>query len=396
MSDNKLYTHLLLAKKLGYPLWYPQPIDSLPAAYRMQGTRIGDVGYVTPKGAFSFIFNICCPATDPVNCHFGVPAGFEHLDLDHARDVELMAVAFAPGSDISTETIEKWCISVGLELVPLEAGAGVELSCSSSSGTALLLPKGASSRDLLPLNIFKEYVLRHGRSWFKFLEHQGWPVNDLSLYLVTGCDKTAAWGAAAFSKSSGTGEVNMKFGPSPVAGQVAYSWDKTSYNYGFAHAGPHRQPGDEEWGENQSVFIHRYTVTMRRGLTSSLKGPVKLGPIQGYSSSQLAGSLTRISGLLSWASSRNTDSASVGRNGDQSPSESEVDVEYTPDVSEESLNFPDDVELMARIIGQHRTDNTDDTVSLIRLDDDLNSRMNNDAPTSLYQVVPPMGQARIL
>jgi hypothetical protein len=43
----------------GYPLYMPTPYKGLPAAYRKKGIRIGDVGVITPNGAFDFLFNAC-------------------------------------------------------------------------------------------------------------------------------------------------------------------------------------------------------------------------------------------------------------------------------------------------------------------------------------------------
>ncbi|KAJ7094099.1 hypothetical protein C8R44DRAFT_645531 [Mycena epipterygia] len=321
MSDRQSYTKLLASKGLGYPLWHPQPIDSLPSDYKKEGVRIGDVGYINDRGAFSFLFNIRCAADDPINLHFGVPDGFQKLDLDPARSVERIDVAFAPGSEILTETVQTRHISFG-----------VELSCSSAQGAALLLPDGASSSDLLPLDAFKNYILRHGKSWFAFLTKQNRPVQDLNIYLVTGCDKTASWGVATFSKNSSAGEVSMKFGPSGIAsGRAKYTWDRSSYAYGFAQAGPHRQAGEESWGENQCVFIRGFNVAMQHSLTS--KGRLKVEAIRG-SNSQVEASLN---GGSRWnrpwsGRSNQTNSGGSQHSGHSSPSDSEISIQYSSEV----------------------------------------------------------------
>jgi hypothetical protein len=49
---------ILLLEKLGYPLWYPDLDENLPATYREHGVRVGDVGIITEGGQFDFIFNV--------------------------------------------------------------------------------------------------------------------------------------------------------------------------------------------------------------------------------------------------------------------------------------------------------------------------------------------------
>ncbi|KAJ7483269.1 hypothetical protein FB451DRAFT_103347 [Mycena latifolia] len=80
MSDSARYSRLLHPKGQGCPLFHPQPFDDLPRAAREIGTRIGDVGIVTPNGAFDPIFNILDRAEDNRS---GVPQGFEQVRLRH-------------------------------------------------------------------------------------------------------------------------------------------------------------------------------------------------------------------------------------------------------------------------------------------------------------------------
>ncbi|KAJ7038438.1 hypothetical protein C8F04DRAFT_1089199 [Mycena alexandri] len=345
MADGQLYTKLLLCKGLGYPLWYPPPIDSLPYAYRQEGVQIGDVGYITPRGAFSFIFNICHGADHPINCHFGVPKGFQQLQLD-AHAIERVDVAFQPRSDISTDTVKSRRVSAGADLnstVPVEAGVGIEISCSATQGASLILPHGASSSDLLPLRVFREYILAHAKSWFELLAAQQRPVQDLNLYLVTGCDKATSWGTAVFSKTTNSGEVTMKLGPTGIAGHAEYSWDNSSYNRGFAQAGPHRKPGEESWGENQCVFLRGYSVAMKSKLKSALTGQVKVEAMKGFSNSPIHASL---SDHIPWWSPRSGQSTGAdsesgrsnsgpsdesGRPGD---SDSPISVEYSREIAQ--------------------------------------------------------------
>lgn len=90
-SPSDIYSRLLLPKRHGYPLWFPEPRKELSKEYRSVGVEIGDVGMITFDGGFDFLFNICRSADDPVNSQ-GVPAGFKpvHLKPEHVREIPEM------------------------------------------------------------------------------------------------------------------------------------------------------------------------------------------------------------------------------------------------------------------------------------------------------------------
>jgi hypothetical protein len=77
---SNLYARRLLSEGHGYPLWIPEPNDFLPPEYQELGTRIGDVGLVTSDGAFDYLFNVCRPASHPINLG-RTPDDFEHVDV---------------------------------------------------------------------------------------------------------------------------------------------------------------------------------------------------------------------------------------------------------------------------------------------------------------------------
>lgn len=107
---SEVYSRLLLAKRHGYPLYVPEPDDNLPPEYRSKGTSIGDVGIITPDGSFDFVFNICVPPDDPVNC-YGVPDGSETVPLD-PEDISLLSQMHPPSSDVSSDSVRKTTITV--------------------------------------------------------------------------------------------------------------------------------------------------------------------------------------------------------------------------------------------------------------------------------------------
>ena len=102
---SRIYHRLLSNEGHGHPLWIPEPNENLSYEYRQRGVSIGDVGIITCNGGFDFLFNICLPATDPIN-RGGVPEGFVPVILD-ATDVVKERFRFPPGATISRSDSRK-------------------------------------------------------------------------------------------------------------------------------------------------------------------------------------------------------------------------------------------------------------------------------------------------
>ncbi|KAJ7698730.1 hypothetical protein B0H17DRAFT_913006, partial [Mycena rosella] len=216
--DSQLYSRLLLSKGAGYPLWQPEPYDDLPMEYKETGVRIGDVGIITSDGAFDFVFNICVAIDDPINS-VGVPDGFEIVELHHG-DVRRAPRHYPPGSDVSSAKLRKHdlAIDASTAITPAGAGAGLAISTSSREAAVLLLPAGGASLDLRRKQLFRDYALKHADSWYRFLNIRlGRLIENGAVYLVTGCDKAAAWGVACFSHEASEGEVSLELTASVVA-----------------------------------------------------------------------------------------------------------------------------------------------------------------------------------
>ncbi|KAK7053704.1 ribonuclease III [Favolaschia claudopus] len=267
MSDSFLYSRLLLAKGQGYPLFHPQPYDDLPLEARQNGTQIGDVGTVTTDGSFDPIFNICKSAGDPLN-RFGVPDGFEQVMLN-PEDIAPKNMYYSPGTDISNTKINKRRLDIeagvdGNVFFPLGAGAVVEISTSSKATAVLLLPQGASRSNLRPLQIFRDYAIKHGQSWYSFVNGKlNRMIGTGELYLITGVDKSTSWSVAALENNYDGCELSLKLKPAFVgSGSVSYAWEWECAS-SFANSGPRYSPGEETWTDNQTVFLRGFKVAIR-------------------------------------------------------------------------------------------------------------------------------------
>ena len=84
-SASDVYSTLLLQEGEGFPLWLPSPGERGDPE---NGINIGDVGIITPNGAFYFLFNICRSRHDIVNSR-GVLDGFPD-DGPLVNEAELM------------------------------------------------------------------------------------------------------------------------------------------------------------------------------------------------------------------------------------------------------------------------------------------------------------------
>jgi hypothetical protein len=91
---------------IGFPLWFPEPGRRLPSEYRTKGVSIGDVGLITPDGAFDYLFNIYLPRGDPVNIN-GVPENFLPLETWSPSDIHEVEFVYPPGGHIASRSIER-------------------------------------------------------------------------------------------------------------------------------------------------------------------------------------------------------------------------------------------------------------------------------------------------
>jgi hypothetical protein len=101
-AAHDIYNEELRALRRGDALYHPEPaVGEMPV-------EIGDVGY-TAQGGFCRLFNVCRPADDPINEQWGVPEGFQPLDMGRVRayDREL-----GPGP-LHSETIGHVALDIG-------------------------------------------------------------------------------------------------------------------------------------------------------------------------------------------------------------------------------------------------------------------------------------------
>ncbi|KAJ6499779.1 hypothetical protein DFH09DRAFT_1035136, partial [Mycena vulgaris] len=271
MNNKDTYTNLLLGKGYGYPLYIPEPTTT-PVEYHKHGVRVGDVGFLNDQGAFDYLFTIAAKKEDPRNelllrdTHIK-DCAFEFMELD--ADVRLLSV-FQAGYSESTESIHgvDFEASAGASVPNLGTlHSGMKISCSSEGGVALLLPHGAFLSHYPFLKRILKHALTHGLTWLEFLEKLDAPS---TLYLITGCYKSSAWGITVSAKHSNAGGVTMQLLAHEITdGQLKYSWH-TSGGSHVHRAGPGPRPKQEKDNKNQCIFIQGYIIAKKTNLLQKL------------------------------------------------------------------------------------------------------------------------------
>jgi hypothetical protein len=122
------------------------------------------------------------------------------------------------------------------------------------------------------LKKFRDYAIKHAQRWYAFvngdLERM---VENGDLYLVTGTDKSTSWSVAAVENHSEDCRISLKLKAAQVGSAgTSCVWEWETAN-SFADSGPRRLP-DDEWTENQTVFLRGFKVAIR---SSPLKKSAK-------------------------------------------------------------------------------------------------------------------------
>ncbi|KDR78144.1 hypothetical protein GALMADRAFT_17050, partial [Galerina marginata CBS 339.88] len=185
-----IYYRLLVIKGRGLPLWIPGPNQKLDIGYQRDGMTIGDVGIITASGSFDFLFNICVPHDHPFNPP-ELPENFTPLALlphDVDQHCEFQEASFLSSSSVKSRS---------------EALNGFTFESSATEGAILTMPVGANSEDVASIAKFRKYMVANAEHWYRYiLDVRGREPQNGDVLLVTGWDKTTAWGMATFSKTT--------------------------------------------------------------------------------------------------------------------------------------------------------------------------------------------------
>ncbi|KAJ7305416.1 hypothetical protein DFH08DRAFT_721236 [Mycena albidolilacea] len=291
-SESEIYSHQLLRRKRGFPLYDPEP-QPVPEEYQKCGVAIGDVGRITPEGSFDFFFNIYLEADHPINNN-DVPENFSPLQRYKSRD--LYDRPYPPGSHVSTSSVQRQ--DAGPSNFP---GGLFIFKCRAPQGAVLALPDGSHLQKLRHLESLRTYAAAHAESWFKYVNGPRGRGFDGSLYLVTGWEKAPTWGIASFHSVDDSLQLSF----TPAAADSRYRWTGNP-----AETKDHNLSSTDEPTWNQTTFVHGLSISLGRGIWTRLFETVQIsetdaesrlgrGPTSFASSSQGSSLLSRVLGFFS-------------------------------------------------------------------------------------------------
>ncbi|KZP22975.1 hypothetical protein FIBSPDRAFT_1015806, partial [Athelia psychrophila] len=182
---SQVYARQLFPMRFGYPLYYPEPLGNMSLELRKRGISIGDVGHVTPDGRFHFAFNIFTPQTNVAINRSGLPDGFREMTL---VDDDI--------SRFPNKHPEKSALKVEGKSTtsPVEFKIDYNFATSTSESALLTMPHGAMGEDYDRKKEIRTYSIENAPSWYTFINGTlGREAPNGSLYIVTGCDKSATW-----------------------------------------------------------------------------------------------------------------------------------------------------------------------------------------------------------
>ncbi|KAK0196278.1 hypothetical protein F5146DRAFT_976150 [Armillaria mellea] len=263
-----IYIPLMLGLGHGFPLWFPDMDSNLPPSYRVAGTRVGDLGYITDDGGFAYLFNVCAPANDAIN-EGRVPPNFQPLVVPHPSvrtwqethpRPSALTTSHVQQTTIELEASTQWSIASGI-------GGGVSFEFSCSTRTAILvLPDGGELHDSRHPGLLRRYASENAHHWYQYFnDEQGMEIRNGSLYLVTGCDKYPSWGTACFHCPSDARSVSLRFlmaGVGEVGGRISHRWE--------VQVGVHRRNHQHDASSdpaNQTIFLRGFSISVRENPT---------------------------------------------------------------------------------------------------------------------------------
>ncbi|KIM36711.1 hypothetical protein M413DRAFT_449046, partial [Hebeloma cylindrosporum] len=183
---DMLYYPLAL-KGRGSPIQNPDMQLNYPIEHRMVGYSIGDVILFDTRGFVDFEFNIFVPADSPLN---GMPQ-------DIPETFSPMLHPLDPSNVHEDTPFKGHTVLEGQSVRKLKVpghSAGKIFDAVVQERTALTLPDGMTSRDVIDVSCFRKYIAANAVSWYKSVNEVGYRhATNGDLRIVVGWDHCSSW-----------------------------------------------------------------------------------------------------------------------------------------------------------------------------------------------------------
>ncbi|TEB28198.1 hypothetical protein FA13DRAFT_815757 [Coprinellus micaceus] len=245
-ASHDVYVNTLLAKGLGLPCWEPRPSDP---PNQPRGVVPGDVGMYTTEGGFQRVFNLwvdkarICDIEPTCGLHVACRGlnGAHRTISDYRRNKTVITHGVSAETPLNKQASTRSSASADILH---------EFTCLLAPGAILAMPTGADKEEAEDIIEMEEYIRVHAEGIYRHTNSLRRIGDDMALYIITGCIKSDAWAAAAYTEKNDYGQTSLQLVsilPSLETGGVApeYQWTKQGMS-------------EARWGtSSQNEFLSR-------------------------------------------------------------------------------------------------------------------------------------------
>ncbi|KAF6751708.1 hypothetical protein DFP72DRAFT_1135563, partial [Ephemerocybe angulata] len=255
LTTPEIYVRSLLNSGKGLACWEPGPQPSV----NKQGIVPGDVGTYSAEDGFKKTFNLW---SDDLSMRASA-CGFGADDYQSPEmNIVLRPRRLREGDTVVNGASSKTHIFVS------DSGqrqiSAFEFHCQAQEGAILAITSAADLEEVKDHAALREYIIEHAETIYKYANSVRRLGQEESLYIVTGCIKSDAWAAAAYS--------GYMIPPHDVLCLVQFG-SSSPPSYAWTERGSSEARCDES-GEpglkNQSLFLRGFKLSFSRNFRSRM------------------------------------------------------------------------------------------------------------------------------
>jgi hypothetical protein len=150
----------------------------------------------------------------------------------------------------------------------MDIGVGFQFTFSRTSGAILALPRGCASSTYCAIDFLKNYIERHARNWFHFVDEVTLE-SHRELRIITSVHHAPSWALAVQSSAQTSAEFSLRLNVSGAGGGSG----KFNLTWAASNSGEYRVCSEEQCSPdalwNQAVFVT--STAINRPLKDKLK-----------------------------------------------------------------------------------------------------------------------------